>query len=63
MTSVRFDGVPGRNRYSATFGDTAEDPTAATNRLVIEGTSAGFAIANPGFEPPVGDYFERATDR
>ena len=63
MSSVRFDGTPGRNRYSATFGDAPDDPTASTNRLVMEGTAAGFAIANPGFAPPPPGSFGELDER
>lgn len=63
MSSVRFDGTPGRNRYSATFGDAPDDPTADSNRLVIEGTAAAFAIANPGFAPPPPGSFGELDER
>lgn len=57
MQSVRYEGTPGQNRYSANFSGDPVDPAAATNRLVVDGTADQFATENPGFAaPPPGDF-------
>lgn len=61
MTSVRFEGPPGLNRYSANFGDSSDDASAGTNRLVIAGSVDRFRIENPGLPSPPAHDFESAA--